>query len=84
MHLKANSKKKTTKQQDGNSKDKQTEKFPKRRSIAAQSDTPAKRKYRTVSQDMINEKILEVLEAQLNFMKEEHSKKWNCWKSNLP
>ena len=68
-------KKKTTKQPDGNSEDEQTEKLQKRRSIAAQSDTSAKRKYRTVSQDMINEKKLEVLEAQLNFMKEEHSKK---------
>ena len=35
----------------------------------------AKRKYKTVTQDMINEKKLEVLEAQLKFMKEEHKKK---------
>ena len=59
MHLKASSKK-TIKQHDGNTKDEETEKSQKRRSIAAQSHTPAKWKFRTVSQHMINEKKFEV------------------------
>ena len=44
--------------------------------MTEQYDMQAKRKYKTVTQDMINEKKLEVLEAQLKFRKIEHKKKW--------